>query len=167
MGGGIAQLFAEKGISVRIKDINAKGGGGRVQGGWDIFRKRIEEGILDPLQARDGMDRITGATDCSGFSAADLAVEAVVENMEVKKSVLRDFEQVAKDTAIFASNTSSLSITELATASKRPDRSWACTSSIPWKKCRSWKSCGDNERRRRPSPPLQRFPGGLASSRWS
>jgi 3-hydroxyacyl-CoA dehydrogenase/enoyl-CoA hydratase/3-hydroxybutyryl-CoA epimerase len=66
------------------------------------------------------MDRITGATDASGFSTADLAVEAVVENMEVKKAVLRDFELVAKDSAIFASNTSSLSITELAAAAKRP-----------------------------------------------
>jgi len=120
MGGGIAQLFAEKGITVRIKDINAKGVSAGLKAAADIFRKRSKKGILDPLQARDGMDRITGATDASGFSTADLAVEAVVENMEVKKAVLRDFELVARDSAIFASNTSSLSITELAAAAKRP-----------------------------------------------
>jgi 3-hydroxyacyl-CoA dehydrogenase/enoyl-CoA hydratase/3-hydroxybutyryl-CoA epimerase len=122
MGGGIAQLFAEKGISVRIRDINAKAVAAGFKAASDFFRKRSKKGVLDTLQARDGMDRITGATDASGFSSADLAVEAVVENMEVKKAVLRDFEQVAKETAIFASNTSSLSITELAAAAKRPEQ---------------------------------------------
>jgi len=122
MGGGIAQLFAEKGITVRIKDVHAKAVGAGLKAASDIFRTGSKKGILDPLQARDGMDRITGATDASGFGTADLAVEAVVENMEIKKAVLRDFELAAKDTAIFASNTSSLSITELATASKRPEQ---------------------------------------------
>ena len=122
MGGGVAQLFAEKGITVRIKDIHAKAVAAGLKAAADIFRKRSKKSVIDPLLARDGMDRITGATDASGFGTADLAVEAVVESMEVKKAVLRDFEQAAKDTAIFASNTSSLSITELATASKRPEQ---------------------------------------------
>lgn len=122
MGGGIAQLFAEKGITVRMKDVTPKAVSMGFRTADGIFRKRSKKGILNPLQARDGMDRITGATDASGFSAADLAVEAVVENMEVKKAVLRDFEQTAKDSAIFASNTSSLSITELAAAAKRPEQ---------------------------------------------
>lgn len=122
MGGGIAQLFAEKGISVRMKDITPKAVSMGFRTADAIFRKRSKKGIIDPLQARDGMDRITGATDASGFNAADLAVEAVVENMEIKKAVLRDFEQAAKESAIFASNTSSLSITELASAAKRPEQ---------------------------------------------
>ena len=122
MGGGIAQLFAEKGITVRMKDVTPKAVSMGFRTADGIFRKRSKKGILDPLQARDGMDRITGATDASGFSAADLAVEAVVENMEVKKSVLRDFEQAAKDSALFASNTSSLSITGLAAAATRPEQ---------------------------------------------
>jgi 3-hydroxyacyl-CoA dehydrogenase/enoyl-CoA hydratase/3-hydroxybutyryl-CoA epimerase len=122
MGGGIARLFAEKGVTVRMKDITPKAVAAGLKAAADIFRKRSRKGLLDPLQARDGMDRITGATDASGFSAADLAVEAVVENMEVKKAVLRDFEQAAKDSAIFASNTSSLSITGLAAAAKRPEQ---------------------------------------------
>ena len=122
MGGGIAQLFAEKGITVRMKDVTPKAVSMGFRTADGIFRKRSKKGILDPLQARDGMDRITGATDASGFGTADLAVEAVVENMEVKKAVLRDFEQAAKDTALFASNTSSLSITELASAAKRPEQ---------------------------------------------
>jgi 3-hydroxyacyl-CoA dehydrogenase / enoyl-CoA hydratase / 3-hydroxybutyryl-CoA epimerase len=120
MGGGIAQLFAEKGLAVRMKDITPKAVAAGFRTAADIFRKRSGKGILDPLQARDGMDRITGTTDMSGFAGVDLAVEAVVENLEIKKNVLREFEQAANETALFASNTSSLSITELATVSARP-----------------------------------------------
>ncbi len=122
MGGGIAQLFAEKSITTRMKDINTKAVAAGLKEAWGIFTKRRKKGILTGIQARDGFDRITGTTDYSGFGKADLAVEAVVENMEIKKSVLRDFEQATGAHAVFASNTSSLSITELATASKRPDR---------------------------------------------
>ncbi|HET6365202.1 MAG TPA: 3-hydroxyacyl-CoA dehydrogenase NAD-binding domain-containing protein [Nitrospirota bacterium] len=122
MGGGIAQLLAEKGISVRMKDINTKAVGAGFQEAWQIFSKRQKKGILTAIQARDGFDRITGTTDYSGFAAADFAVEAVVEEMGIKKSVLRDFEAVARESSIFASNTSSLSITEMATASRHPER---------------------------------------------
>jgi len=122
MGGGIAQLFAEKGIALRMKDVTPKAVTAGFRTADEIFKKRSRKGILGPLQARDGMDRITGATDMSGFSGVDLVVEAVVESMEVKKAVLREFEQAAPEQAVFASNTSSLSITELATASKRPSQ---------------------------------------------
>jgi 3-hydroxyacyl-CoA dehydrogenase/enoyl-CoA hydratase/3-hydroxybutyryl-CoA epimerase len=120
MGGGIAQLFAEKGVAVRMRDITTKAVSAGFRAAYELFRKRSRKGIIDPLQARDGMDRITGTTDPGGFAAVDVAVEAVIESMEVKKSVLREFEAIARPYAIFASNTSSLSITELATASQRP-----------------------------------------------
>ncbi len=122
MGGGIAQLFAEKGITVRMKDINTKAVGSGLKEAWEIFGKRRNKGILTAIQARDGFDRITGTTDYTGFGKAELAVEAVVENMDIKKSVLQDFEQMPGTAAIYASNTSSLSITEMATASQRPER---------------------------------------------
>jgi len=122
MGGGIAQLFGEKGIDVRLKDINTGAVASGLREAWQIFRKRRERGVLSAIQARDGFDRISGVTDYSGFGKVDVAVEAVVENMNVKKSVLRDFEAVAKDGAIYASNTSSLSITDLALASTHPER---------------------------------------------
>ncbi len=122
MGGGIAQLFAEKGIIVRMKDIHTKAVGAGLKEAADIFGKRREKGILTSIQARDGFDRITGTTDYSGFGNADVVVEAVVENMGIKKSVLREFEEVAKDSVIYASNTSSLSITEMAKVSKHPER---------------------------------------------
>ncbi len=122
MGGGIAQLFAEKGITVRMKDINTKAVGAGLKEAADIFGKRMKKGILTPIQARDGLDRITGVTDYSGFGNVEVAVEAVVENMDVKKSVLREFERVSNRGGIYASNTSSLSITELASVSQHPER---------------------------------------------
>ena len=122
MGGGIAQLFSEKGIAVRMKDITPAAVSAGLRAADDLFRKRMKKGLLGPIQARDGMDRISVATDWSGFAGLDIAVEAVVESMEVKQAVLREFEQAAGATAIFASNTSSLSITALAAASKRPER---------------------------------------------
>jgi 3-hydroxyacyl-CoA dehydrogenase/enoyl-CoA hydratase/3-hydroxybutyryl-CoA epimerase len=122
MGGGIAQLFAEKGMTVRIKDINTKAVSAGLKEAAGIFSKRKKKGILSDIQARDGFDRITGTVDYSGFSRMDIGVEAVIESMEVKKAVLADFEQATKEQAIFASNTSSLSITEMAKASSRPDK---------------------------------------------
>jgi 3-hydroxyacyl-CoA dehydrogenase / enoyl-CoA hydratase / 3-hydroxybutyryl-CoA epimerase len=122
MGGSIAQLLAEKGIRARVKDINTKAIAAGLKEAWDIFRKRQKRRILTAIQARDGFDRITGTVDYTGYSKASIAIEAVVENMDVKKTVLRDFERTINRPAIFASNTSSLSITELATASKHPDQ---------------------------------------------
>jgi 3-hydroxyacyl-CoA dehydrogenase/enoyl-CoA hydratase/3-hydroxybutyryl-CoA epimerase len=121
MGGGIAQLFAEKGLAVRVKDINTKAVGTGLKEAWTIFNKRRKKSILTAIQARDGFDRISGAVDYSGFGHTNLVVEAVVENMELKKAVLREFEAATRENAVFATNTSSLSITELATASKRPE----------------------------------------------
>jgi 3-hydroxyacyl-CoA dehydrogenase/enoyl-CoA hydratase/3-hydroxybutyryl-CoA epimerase len=122
MGGGIAQLFAEKGIRVRVKDINTKAIAAGLKEAWGIFTKRRKKNILTDLQARDGFDRITSTTEYTGFEKVDIGVEAVVENMDIKKAVLREFEQTARFPAIFASNTSSLSITAMAEASKHQDR---------------------------------------------
>ncbi|MDH4161134.1 MAG: 3-hydroxyacyl-CoA dehydrogenase NAD-binding domain-containing protein [Nitrospirota bacterium] len=122
MGAGIAQLLAEKGLSVRLRDVNTKAVGAGLRTAHDIFRKRMKKGIVTAIQARDGMDRIAGGPDLAGFAQADLTIEAVIENMDVKKQVLRDFETVARPDAIFATNTSSLSVTELASAAQRPGR---------------------------------------------
>lgn len=121
MGGGIAQLLAEKGIPVRMKDINAQAAAAGLREAWSIFKKRRKKGILTPIQARDGFDRLTATTEYIGFGNSGIAIEAVAENMEIKKTVLREFEAAAGD-IIFASNTSSLSITEMATASGHPQK---------------------------------------------
>jgi 3-hydroxyacyl-CoA dehydrogenase/enoyl-CoA hydratase/3-hydroxybutyryl-CoA epimerase len=121
MGGGIAQLFAEKERTVRMKDVTTQAVGKGLLEAAVIFGKRGKKGVLSAIQARDGLDRITGTTDYSGFGNADAVVEAVVENIDVKKTIVREFDAVAKPGAIFASNTSSLSITELARDAKHPE----------------------------------------------
>jgi 3-hydroxyacyl-CoA dehydrogenase/enoyl-CoA hydratase/3-hydroxybutyryl-CoA epimerase len=122
MGSGIAQLFAEKGIAVMLQDVSPKAVGAGYRSAASLFAKRSARGILDPLAARNGMDRITPTVSWDGFSSIDIAVEAVVESMDVKQQMLREFELRANERAIFASNTSSLSITGLASAARRPDR---------------------------------------------
>ena len=122
MGGGIAQLFAEKGIAVRLKDVSLKALGAGLKAAADLFAKRTKRGTVDPLAARDGMDRITVSVEWAGFRSVDIAVEAVVEKINVKKQVLREFESASRENALFASNTSSLSITELSSASRDPGR---------------------------------------------
>jgi len=122
MGGGIAWLFADKGIPVRVKDI-----------GWDAVAKAFHTAAdynnqlvkirkLKPQEVGLRMARITGAIDYKGFQHSDLVVEAVVENLEIKKKVLAEVEAQVSETCLIVSNTSSLSITEMATALKHPER---------------------------------------------
>lgn len=122
MGGKIAWLFSKKGIPVVMKDIQ-----------WPAVQKGYEEakGVYDTLvkirKASDrdvslGMNRISGAVDYSAVGRPELVIEAIVENMKAKKQVLAEIEaHVAADTVI-ASNTSALSIDELALALKKPER---------------------------------------------
>lgn len=122
MGGGIAQLFAAKNLRVRMKDVQwdaiAKG----FKAAHKVFEKMVERRKMKPNELANAMERIEGTTTYDGFGNVDLVVEAVVENMDIKKKVFQELEaRVSKD-AVLASNTSSLSISELASATKNPAR---------------------------------------------
>lgn len=121
MGGGIAQLAASKEIPVRMKDIDYKGLAAGTAAAAKLFNGLVKKRRLTKREADLKMALISSTTDYSGFSQVDLAIEAVVENMDIKKRVLKEAESAMNSDAIFASNTSSLSITELATASSRPE----------------------------------------------
>jgi 3-hydroxyacyl-CoA dehydrogenase/enoyl-CoA hydratase/3-hydroxybutyryl-CoA epimerase len=122
MGGGIAWLFANSGYDVALKDIAWDA----VQKGWDAAMKIYKQ--LKKIRKADdrlinlGMHRISGTLDYRSFTQADLVVEAVVEKMPVKKAVLGELEESIREDAIIATNTSSLSVTEMATALKKPER---------------------------------------------
>jgi len=122
MGGGIAELFAEKEIPVRMKDINTAAVASGLAAAYKVLSKKKKKRIID----RKDMDRkfgmISGTTGYSGFARTDLVVEAVLEKMDIKKMVLREAEEKIPTDAIFATNTSSLSVTELAEASIRPEK---------------------------------------------
>ncbi len=122
MGGAIAWLFSYHGKSVVMKDLN-----------WDALTagmqsaKRIYDGYVKrrKLSAREmelGLMQIQSTPAYDGFQHTDFVLEAVVENMEIKQKVLQEVETHLSDTAIIASNTSSLSITELAGALRHPER---------------------------------------------
>lgn len=121
MGAGIAQVSAEGGHAVKLKDrtleIAAKGKGSI----WKDLTGRVGKG-RSPFE-RDLIDsRVEPVADYDKLRDADLVIEAVLEDPALKQSVIRDVEAVAKDTLVFASNTSSIPISELATASKRPEQ---------------------------------------------
>jgi len=122
MGGGIAELFAEGEIPVRMKDINTTAVAGGLRAAYRVLAGKKKKRII----GRKDLDRkfgyISGTTEKTGFARTDLVVEAVVEKMEIKKAVLREIEEVLPDHAIFASNTSSLSVTEMAAASRNPEK---------------------------------------------
>jgi len=121
MGSGIAMVAADKGIPVRLKDKDAESVGRGLKACYDYFRERQKKRILDARQIEQRFNLISGTTGYTGFRTADLVIEAVFEDLAIKHQVLRDFEAVAREDCIFASNTSSLPITEIARAATRPE----------------------------------------------
>ncbi|WP_338940348.1 3-hydroxybutyryl-CoA dehydrogenase [Fusobacterium pseudoperiodonticum] len=120
MGAGIAQAFAQtEGFTVALCDINnefAANGKNKIAKG---FEKRIAKGKMEQAEADAILSRITTGTkeicaDC------DLIIEAAIENMEIKKQTFKELDEICKADAIFATNTSSLSITEIGAGLKRP-----------------------------------------------
>lgn len=121
MGGGIAHLAANKGIAVRIKDLNYNALGlalGFAQGLW---AKSVKRRKITKYQMSSNMDLLSTALNYSGFQNTDLVVEAVVENMDIKKSVIKEMASHCKESCVIASNTSSLSITEMSKAHPKPE----------------------------------------------
>ncbi len=122
MGGGIAQLFSDRGVWARLKDINQDAIAKGLKAAYDVYAQAMKRKKAKPYAVAAKMAMISGTVDYSGFADADIAIEAVVENMDVKKKVFAEVSQVLSSTAILASNTSSLSVTEMARASKDPAR---------------------------------------------
>jgi 3-hydroxyacyl-CoA dehydrogenase/enoyl-CoA hydratase/3-hydroxybutyryl-CoA epimerase len=122
MGGGIAQLAAYNGIRVYMKDIRHDAVGGGLQHAKALFDKAVERRKLSRRDAAQRMELIAGGLDYRGLRAADLVVEAIVERMDVKRSVLRETEARVSERCVMATNTSSLSVDQMAEALTRPER---------------------------------------------
>ena len=123
MGSGIAQAFAAAGFSVWMRDVKpefVEKGRQRIEG---PLRKRVEQGKDTAANVDALLARIRGTTDLAeAVRDADLVVEAVFEDLKVKKEVFAEASRSAKPACIFATNTSSLSVSEIAAATDRPDR---------------------------------------------
>lgn len=121
MGGGVAYQSASKGTPILMKDINE----GALQLGLDeatkLLNKRVSRGRMDSMKMASVLNSITPTLNYGDFSTVDIVVEAVVENPKVKKAVLAEVEGHLPEGAVLTSNTSTISITELATALKNPE----------------------------------------------
>jgi len=122
MGGGIAQLAADKGLPARMKDIQPQALAHGYAAAAAIWREAVRKRRLTPLEMKRKMDLVSGALDYSGFGRCEVTIEAVVEKLAVKRAVLEEWEQAVPRTAIFASNTSTLPITEIAVGALEPGR---------------------------------------------
>jgi len=120
MGGGIAQLAADKGIFVRMKDISVEAIAVGLKAAHLIWNKKVKRRRMNKFEYSQKMDRLSGGLDYAGFKNTDVVIEAIVEDMNIKKSVISDTVKHLKDSAIVATNTSSLSVTEMAKAHPNP-----------------------------------------------
>ncbi|MGH8528741.1 MAG: fatty acid oxidation complex subunit alpha FadJ [Nevskiales bacterium] len=122
MGSGIALVSANKArLDVRLKDRDAKGlayGYGYLRKFYD---KRVARRVMNASDAAAELSRITDTADYSGFGQLDIVVEAVLEDLKLKHQMLKDVEANCRPDTIFASNTSSIPIAEIARAAKRPE----------------------------------------------
>jgi len=123
MGHGIAEVAAIAGYNVNMRDIKDE----FVQNGYDQIEwslgKLAENDQLSEEESDAALERVTPLVDMADAVAdADVVIEAVPEQMEIKKDVYTELEEAAPDHAIFATNTSSLSITDLAEFTERPER---------------------------------------------
>jgi 3-hydroxyacyl-CoA dehydrogenase/enoyl-CoA hydratase/3-hydroxybutyryl-CoA epimerase len=122
MGGGIAFVSATKAkVPVRIKDINAQGIKNAMNTAYGILHKRVKRRILRHSQMQQQLALITGTTDYSGFKDTDMVIEAVFEDVGLKQAMVADVEANCRENTIFASNTSSIPIRQIAAKAARPE----------------------------------------------
>jgi len=122
MGGGIAFVTATKAnLPVRIKDISHKGITHALKYGYDLLAKKVKRRFIRHSEMQKQLAMITGSVEYSGFSDADMVVEAVFEDLSLKQQMVADIEEKCSDKTIFASNTSSLPIGQIAAKAKRPE----------------------------------------------
>lgn len=121
MGGGIAYVAADKGVFVRLKDISTDAIAKGFEAARKIWDKKVKTRRMTQYELNEKMSHISGGLDYAGFKQLDVVVEAIVENMDIKKKVIAETAEQLKDTCVFATNTSSLSVTEMATAHPNPE----------------------------------------------
>ena len=122
MGGGIAQVAAQSGYEVVLKDVSeeyVRTGFAKIK---ERLAKRVGEGKLENHEKDRILSNIKITTSLEDCKDADLIIEAVIEKEDIKKHIFKELDTICNDETIFASNTSSISITRLAEITKRPER---------------------------------------------
>ena len=122
MGAGIANVSSTNGMEVLLKDVSYDAVGQGEKAIWQDLDGKVKKKALSPFRRDVIFSLITGTTDYRGFEKADLIIEAVFEDLELKRKILAETEAYMREDAIFASNTSSLPIGGIAAAARRPEQ---------------------------------------------
>lgn len=120
MGGEIAQVISWAGLPVVLKDVDQKMLDHGIATARGIYQRRVDKGKLTSSEMDEKMSLITPTLTYDDFGDVDFVIEAVPEKLEIKKAVFAELDKICQSTAILATNTSALSITAIAAATKRP-----------------------------------------------
>ncbi|MFB5084422.1 3-hydroxybutyryl-CoA dehydrogenase [Symbiobacterium thermophilum] len=122
MGSGIAQVAAQAGLQVWLRDLEPR----FVERGLGVIEKNLARDVAKGRRTEEEkaaiLGRITGTTELGPAAECDLVIEAIVESLEAKLALFRELDSICPEATLFASNTSSLPITQLAAVTRRPDR---------------------------------------------
>ena len=122
MGNGIAQLAAQIGCDVILRDIKDEFVERGIKNIDKFLSRSVEKGKLEAAEKDVILGRIKGTTEMSQLKDVDFVVEAVIEDLDLKKSVFKELDELCRPEVILATNTSSMSLTEIASATSRPDK---------------------------------------------
>ncbi len=122
MGIGIAQVAATAGLTVLLFDVNQQVLTQSVSAMTQRLRKRVTQGKAEAKATESIIENITVVQNLSQLANAQLVIEAIAEKLEIKQAIFNDLEAICSEKTIFASNTSSLSITAIASQLKHPER---------------------------------------------
>ncbi|ELZ98982.1 3-hydroxybutyryl-CoA dehydrogenase [Haloferax mucosum ATCC BAA-1512] len=121
MGNGIAQVAAMAGYDVVMRDLQAEYVENGLESIADSLSRFVSKDKLSESEAEATKDRITGTTELDDLADCDLVVEAAVENMDIKRDIFADLDDIVPEGVVLATNTSTLSITTIAAATERPE----------------------------------------------
>ncbi|MER6474958.1 3-hydroxyacyl-CoA dehydrogenase family protein [Streptomyces filamentosus] len=121
MGSGIAQVSAQAGWDVVLRDVTDAALTRGTDGIRASYEKFVAKGRMEAADAEAALGRITTTTDLDAVADADIVVEAVFEKIEIKHEIFRSLDKIVKDGAVLASNTSALPITKIAAVTERPE----------------------------------------------
>ncbi|MDP5029236.1 MAG: fatty acid oxidation complex subunit alpha FadJ [Paraglaciecola sp.] len=123
MGGGIAFVTATKaGLPARIKDIRPEGIANAIKYSYDLLNKKVKKRFMAKSQMQKQLSLLTGTVDYSGYSDLDVVIEAVFEDLNLKQQMVAEIEENCAEHTIFASNTSSIPIGQIAAKAARPEQ---------------------------------------------
>ena len=121
MGSGIAQVAAQAGWTVTLRDVDDQATARGLAAIEKSLARFVERGTVQPADAQATLDRITPTTDLATAADADLVVEAVFEQLDVKQKVFAELDKIVRDGAVLATNTSAIPVTQIAAATSRPE----------------------------------------------